>query len=317
MSAQIHLRRFGVIASFLTLTLILSSFLAACGSGTGSGNPTAAPTNTPTSNCNVGGATFDPTQFHLVTANTLTVASDTTYPPQEFQDPQNPNNYIGSDLDIIKEIGKRICLGSTVILPTAFDSIITGLTTPQLGQQRYDLSISAFSITPDRQQKVDMIPYFQAGESLLVAPGNPENIQSLNDLCGKKVAVEKGTVELDELNMLNAAGGACVSNNVDILSFTSQDDVVLQLLNHRADATYQDSPVTGYYVSKNPGKVQQGPITVAPSPEGIVMRKDNPNLENAVKKALCSMVQDGTYAKILQNWGQQSGELPMSQFVCS
>jgi polar amino acid transport system substrate-binding protein len=307
MPAQFHLRRFSAIVSLFVLALILSSLLAACGSSSTSGS----------SNCTVGGTSFDTSQFHLAINNQLTVASDTTYPPQEFQDPNNPSQYIGFDLDIIREIGKRICLSNTVILPTNFDSIITGLTTPALGHQRYDLSISAFSITPERQQKVDMVPYFQAGESLLVANGNPQNIQSLNDLCGKTVAVEKATVELDELNKLNAAGGACASKPINILSFTSQDDVITQLLNGRAVATYQDSPVTGYYVTKNPGKVQQGPITVAPSPEGIVLRKDNPQLELAVKKALCSMQQDGTYTKILNQWGQQSGALPANQFVCS
>ncbi len=310
MPAQIYARRFGVIASFLSLALIVSSLLAACGT-----NSTSSGGNS--NNCTVGGTSFNPSQFNLVINNQLTVASDTTYPPQEFQDPNNPSSYIGFDLDIIREIGKRICLGSTVILPTNFDSIITGLTTPPLGHQRYDLSISAFSITTDRQKQVDMVPYFQAGESLLVAPGNPENIQSLDDLCGKTVAVEKATVELDELNAKNAAGGTCASNNINILSFTSQDDVITQLLNGRAVATYQDSPVTGYYVTKNPGKVEQGPITVAPSPEGIVLRKDNPNLEKAVKKALCSMQQDGKYASILQQWGQQTGALPANQFVCS
>ncbi len=308
MLAQVHVRRFGAIGSFLALAVILSSLLAACGSTTTGGS---------TSNCTVGGTSFDTSKFNLAVNNTLTVASDTTYPPQEFQDPNNPGQYIGFDLDIIREIGKRICLGTVTIVPTNFDSIITGLTTPALGHQRYDLSISAFSITPERQQKVDMVPYFQAGESLLVANGNPQNIQSLNDLCGKTVAVEKATVELDELNKLNDTGGACASNHINILSFTSQDDVITQLLNGRAVATYQDSPVTGYYVTKNPGKVQQGPITVAPSPEGIVLRKDNPQLELAVKKALCSMQQDGKYASILNQWGQQSGALPADQFVCS
>ena len=263
---------------------------------------------------------MDTSKFHLVAAGTLNVASDTTYPPQEFQDPNNPTSFIGSDLDLINEIAKRNCLTATIDKAN-FDDIIPALTTPALGQQRYDLSISAFSITSDRLQKVDMVPYFQAGESLLVAPGNPQNIKSLDDLCGKSVAVEKGTVELDELNGVNdgSNGGdaKCASNHIDILSFESQDDVVTQLLNGRVVATYQDEPVTGYYVSKNPGKVQQGPITIAPSPEGIVMRKDNPDLETAVKKALCDMLHDGTYAKILTHWGQQSGELPASQFVCS
>ncbi len=300
MSAQIHARRFATTISMIVLALMFSSLLAACGS-------------TPTTNTG-GGCKVDTSKFHLVASGTLNVASDTTYPPQEFQDPNDPTKFVGSDLDIISEIAKRICLTATIDKAN-FDDIIPALTTPALGQQRYDLSISAFSINSDRLQKVDMVPYFQAGESLLVAPGNPKNIQSLDDLCGKSVAVEKATVELDELNAENTTG-KCASNHIDILSFTSQDDVVTQLLNGRVIATYQDEPVTGYYVSKNPGKVQQGPITVAPSPEGIVMRKDNPALETAVKKALCDMVQDKTYTTILNKWGQQSGALAAKDIGC-
>ncbi|HEX6776974.1 MAG TPA: ABC transporter substrate-binding protein [Ktedonobacterales bacterium] len=307
MSAQLHARRLAATLSVFALAILLSSLLAACGSS-----------NTGSSSCNVGGTTFDTSTFHLVASGSLNVASDTTYPPQEFQDPNDPTKFIGSDLDLIREIGKRICL-NTVIDKANFDDIIPALTTPALGHQRYDLSISAFSITPERQQKVNFVPYFQAGESLLVAPGNPQHIQSLDDLCGKSVAVEKATVELDELNGKNDAtkgDGKCAANPINILTFESQDDVVTQLLNGRAVATYQDSPVTGYYVSKNPGKVQQGPITVAPAPEGIVMRKDNANLENAVKKALCSMVSDGKYTSILNQWGQQSGALSANDIGC-
>ncbi len=306
MPAQIQGRRLATTVPILILVMLLSSLLAACGSPSTGGS-----SNT----CTIGGTQFDTAKFHLIVPGKLTVASDTTYPPQEFPDPQNPGKYIGSDLDLIREIGKRLCQQETDIKKADFTAIIPGLTTPPLGKQRYDLSISAFSITPERQQKVDMIPYFQAGESLLVAPGNPQHIKSLDDLCGKAVAVQKGTVELDELNDQNQK--KCGSNPIQILSFDSQDDVITQLLNGRVVATYQDSPVTGYYISKNPGKVEQGPVTVAPAPEGIVMRKDNPDLENAVKKALCTMVQDGTYLTILKQWGQESGALPQDQFACS
>jgi polar amino acid transport system substrate-binding protein len=299
MPARTHTRYFFGISSFLSLSLLVTLFLAACGTSSNTGGG---------SNCSV-----DSSKFHLVTSGTLTVASDTTYPPQEFPDPNNPTKFTGSDLDLISEIGKRLCL-TTIIQKADFDGIIPGLTTPALGQQRYDLSISAFSITDDRKQKVDMIPYFQAGESLLVAPGNPENITKLTDLCGKKVSVQKGTVELDELNGVNT--NSCGATPITLLSFTSQDDVVLQLLNGRVDATYQDSPVTGYYISKNPGKVQAGPTTVAPAPEGIVLRKDNPDLESGVKTALCAMVKDGTYLKILKQWGQDSGALGASDIGC-
>lgn len=304
MSAHIHVRRFGVIASLVSLALILSSLLTACGSGTSSGG-----------SCTVGGTTFDTSTFHLIKSGTLTVASDTTYPPQEFPDPNDPTKFTGSDIDLITEIATRICLG-TVIQKADFDGIIPGLITPALGHQRYDLSISAFTINADRQKKVDMVPYFEAGESVLVAQGNPKNITSLDSLCGLNVSVQKDTVELMDLNTENQT--KCGSTPINILTFTSQDDVILQLLNGRVDATYQDSPVTAYYVIQNPGHVQEAFVTPGSlAPEGIVMRKDNPDLEKAVEKALCAMVQDGTYLKILKQWKLDTGALPQNQFVCS
>ena len=83
-----------------------------------------------------------------------------------------------------------------------------------------------------------------------------------------------------------------------------------QVLNGRADASYQDQPVTGYYAKLNPGKLETGGVTVQPSPEGIVVRKDNPNFENAVQAALNAMRADGTYLKILQQWGVQDLAYP-------
>ena len=42
-----------------------------------------------------------------------------------------------------------------------------------------------------------MIPYFEAGQSLVVVKGNPEKITGVMDLCGKSVAAESGTTEVD------------------------------------------------------------------------------------------------------------------------
>jgi polar amino acid transport system substrate-binding protein len=127
--------------------------------------------------------------------------------------------------------------------------------------------------------------------------------------------VQQGTAAFSELSQQDQS--TCRSYPIQLLSFTSEDDAVAQLLNGGVAATYQDSPVTDYYVFQNQGKLAPGPLIVPLSPEGIVLRKDNPSLEKAVKNALCAMVQDGAYATILKKWGQESGILPQNQFPCS
>ncbi len=128
----------------------------------------------------------------LIKAGTLTVCSDTSYPPQESLDAnQKP---VGSDIDLINEIGKR--LGLTVVVKTTnFNAII-----PALTGGTCDVIVSAQTITADRQKQVDMIPYFAAGQSFVVLKGNPDNIKTVDDLCGKAVAAEDGTVEAMHIN---------------------------------------------------------------------------------------------------------------------
>ena len=283
--------------------------LAGCGTtttGTGTGTANA---NCPSS-----------TGWHLVTPGKLTIASDTTYAPAEYKDPNNPTQFVGYDMDLAREIAKRLCLTPNIQSAT-FDSIIPDMSAAPLGQQKYDMSISSFTINSQRQQKVDMIPYLTAGESILVPTGNPKNIKTFDDMCGKTIAVQNGTVEADEVHDANGNGPGTsgqapdcknMGKPIQILSYDDQTVVVQQVLSGRADASYQDQPVTGYYAKLNSGKLETGGITVQPSPEGIVVRKDNAPLETAITNALDSMRKDGTYMKILSQWGVQDLAYPKS-----
>jgi len=182
-----------------------------------------------------------------------------------------------------------------VVKPTNFDTILDDLTL-----KRFDVVISAVTVTPERAKKVAFIPYFNAGESLLVPKGNPLHITSIADLCGLAVAVQTNTVELSDLQAQNAK---CPSGKkIDIRTFDSQDDVVLQLVDGHVVATYQDSPVTDYYLQQHPGAFQVGGTVVNAAPEGIVVRKGDTSMYNAIKAAFDSLVQDGTYDRLLQKW---------------
>lgn len=298
----------GAVALF---ALVLAGCGGAGGGNTAQGTPVSKAVPTSTVNCSA----ISQDSLHLVAPNELTIASDTTYAPAEFVDPKNPNQFIGYDMDLVRELARRLCLQPHIV-SAGFSTIVDAISGPTLGQQPWDLSISSFTINASRAKKVDFIPYFVAGESTLVPTGNPGNIHSVTDMCGKTVSAQNGTVELFELQDANGTGQSdsdggvtqppvCKSNPIKILSYDSEEDVINDVITGRAVASYQDQPVTDYYLSLHPGKVERGYITANSSgTEGIVVRKDNAALEQALKTALSNMVQDGTYQRIMGAWGQ-------------
>jgi polar amino acid transport system substrate-binding protein len=290
-------------AFLLTAALLGTLFVSACGSTSSS---------TVAAGC-VPADGIKTANLNLVQGATLTDATDATYPPQEYVD-ASTHKYTGMEVDLANEIAKRLCLASSV-QNVQFNTILAGVTAGSPGNQYYDMSISAWTISSARKQQVDMIPYFTAGESLLLPQGNPKNIKSKSDLCGLAVAVESGTTEEAEIKLvpglttepaLNEAGGACASKPVKLQSFATEDQVIQALQSDSVDATYQDSPVSGYYNKKAGGNFVEV-ATLSPSPEGIVVRKDNAPFESAIKQILGDMQTDGTYTAILTKWGLQNG----------
>ena len=280
------------LAGCLLAVLLL---LAACGGGsttTGSGNtPTtnpATPTVTPPND--------------LLTPGTLTVGSDTTYPPQEYID-TTTNKPAGFDIDLITAIAQRMGLQVHVVT-TSFDTIIDSL-----AAKRFDVVISAVSVTPAREQKAQFIPYFNAGESLLVQNGNPDHITKLTDLCGQKVGVQNGTIEQSDLQTASTACTRAGKQAIQMTVLTNQTDVIQLLATNRVVATYQDSPVTDYYIKLNPGKFAVGGSVINAGPEGIVVRKGDTSMFNAVKTAFQQLRANGTYQNLINKWNLGDEEL--------
>ncbi len=273
---------------FVGILILVAMLLAACGSNTttgGGSTPTANPA-TPT--------VAPPSD--LITAGTLTVGSDTTYPPQEYIDTAT-NQATGFDIDLIAAIAQRMGLKSKPVT-TSFDTIINSLVA-----KRFDVVISAVSVTPERQKKVDFVPYFNAGESLLVKVGNPSNIKSTADLCGQKVGVQNGTIEQTDLNTANTTCKNAGKSAIEITALTNQTDVIQLLASGRVVATYQDSPVTDYFNKQHPGQFTVGGSVVNAGIEGIVVRKGDSAMFNAIQTAFNQLKADGTYNSLIQKWG--------------
>jgi polar amino acid transport system substrate-binding protein len=279
---------------FVGILVLFTMLLAACGSSTttgGASTPTANP-QTPT--------VAPPSD--LIASGTLTVGSDTTYPPFEYIDTAT-GQAKGFDVDLITAIAQRMGLPAKIVT-TKFDTIID-----DEAARRFDVVISAVSVTPDRQKKVDFVPYLSVGESLLVQAGNPLNIKTTADLCGKNVGVQDGTTEQIDLK---TASAACVKAGKPAINVTTLQDqtAVIQLLaNHRVVATYQDSPLTDYYNKLNPGQFTVGGSVVNAGPEGIVVRKGDTSMFNAVQTAFNQLKASGAYHSLILKWGFTSEEI--------
>lgn len=249
----------------------------------------------------------------LVNAGFLTVCIDIPYPPQEFFDADG--NPTGADPDLAAEFAKRFGL-KVRIENSIFDTIIAALTSPKC-----DLIISAQNINPERLGQVNMIPYFKAGQSFVVAKGNPKGVHTELDLCGLKVAAETGTTEVDYVNGTSDYAGDGLSKKctdagkaaVTMQEFQKDTDALLALASNTVDAYFADSPVAGYYVVNQPGQFELSGVTVEEAIEGISVTKDHSKLANAVVDALKAMLADGTYAQILGRYGLEDGGVTADQ----
>ncbi|MEY9945893.1 ABC transporter substrate-binding protein [Kitasatospora sp. GAS1066B] len=235
----------------------------------------------------------------------LVVAADASYAPNEFKDANG--NIVGMDVDLAKAIAQTLGLTANV-QNSDFTSIIPGITS-----NKYNLGMSSFTDTKEREGTVDMVTYFSAGTSTAVKAGNPQKVDP-NDLCGKKVAVQTGTTQADEIkNVLNPAcskaGKPTIPNNGD--QFDLQTDVTQAVVSGRDDVMLADSPVVDYAVKQTNGQLETIGSVSDTAPYGIVVAKGSP-LGPAVQGAVTELMANGTYKAILEKWGVQAGAVNQS-----
>jgi polar amino acid transport system substrate-binding protein len=238
----------------------------------------------------------------LLSHGILTVGSDTTYPPQEYVDPAT-QRATGFDVDLITAMAKALGLQAN-IETDKFDPLLDDLV-----GKHFDVVISAVTITPDRQKKVDFIPYLKVGESLLVQKGNPQNLRSVDDLCGLNVGVQDGTIEQ---GVLQSSSDNCLEQDkqaINVVSPSDQTAVIQLLATNQVAATYQDSTVTDFYAKQDPSHFAAGGPVVFPSPEGIAVRKNDSSMLNAVQAAYDQVKASGVYHQLTVKWGLTGEEL--------
>jgi polar amino acid transport system substrate-binding protein len=286
----------------LVVVAAVSAFGVACGDdddGDDDGEPTTQATTatTPEGEETPAGGAIDVSGVPELSDGTWTIGSDIAYPPMEFED--DDGEPTGFDIDLANAIGELFGV-EVAFENAAFDGLI-----PALLSERYDTLMTAMTVTDERDEQVDFIPYFNAGSGIIVAAGNPNAIQTPEDLCGRTVAVQEGTIQVE---LLETQSGEC-DEAINILRFPTDPEAVQALLAGQADAEMADFPVAAYSATQSDGALEVIPNQIDPAPYGIAVRPDSDELEQAIQDAVDQLIDDGTYADILEEWNLAAGAI--------
>lgn len=276
--------------------LVAALALSACSAG---GAPSNSGNKLPAGAVNAEAAAALPAKYK--TAGVIKVASDIPFPPMEMFDANQ--NLTGFDFDLAQAMGAR--LGVRMELRTqAFDSII-----PSLQSGKHDVIMSGMNDTPERQKTLDFVDYFRAGFSILVLKGNPAQISTVLDLCGKDVAVQKATVQSEILHGYDAQCTAKGPGPMKIIELPMETDAQTAVRSGKAIADVVDSAVAAYAAqTADNGKMfevirdQANPSGYNPVYTGIGVLKKDSKLSKALQLALAAVIADGDYQKLLKKY---------------
>ncbi len=277
--------------------------LAGCGSSNSSTTPTtststsASTLTTPATDSTIAGEV----PSAIKSKGTLIVASDATYAPNEFI-ASDGHTVIGMDADLVNALAAVMGLKAQIVNAT-FDTIIPGL-----AAGKYDLGASSFTDTKERQKTVDFVTYFTAGESFYAKNSSSPTITTLADLCGKSVAVEKGTTEEEAVKAQSTQCTKEGKKAPTLLVFPTQNGTNLAVASGRAELGMADSPVVAYAVKQSNGALKVVGPTLASAPYGLAFPKGT-GMTGPTLAALKVLMANGDYMKILTKWGVQAGAI--------
>lgn len=279
---------------------------------TGCGDQTDKASTTPSGQANNSSAPlFSKLPKKIQDAGVIKVGTDATYAPMEFTE---GGKIVGVDPDVAAAMAKQLGVQFKFESGT-FNTLVGSMQTG-----RTDMVMSSLTDTKARQEGldekgaktgagVDFVDYFSASTGILVKKGNPEGIKTLDDLCGKKLAVQRGTTyeqaAKDQSEKCKAAG----KGEIGIESFDTDAEAQTRVKAGGAVADLNDSPVAAY-IAQTAGGGNDFEAIANPTDAGlfgIAVDKKNTELRDALKEAIDAVIKDGTYKAALDKWNAGSG----------
>jgi len=198
----------------------------------------------------------------------------------------------GIMVDIVRAVGEDAGFATEVkMLP--FNALI-----PSLTSRRIRLIAAAMVITEPRKEIVDFSdPVYSYGEALIVKTSDTTEYKTLDDLKGKVVGAQVGTVYIDALQ----ASGLLP----EVKIYDSIADILRDVSVGRIEAGFGDHPIVAYQL----GLGTHPDVRLVSSYEprivgsiGIGVRKEDGELLQRINESLARLKANGTIDRILAGW---------------
>ncbi len=220
--------------------------------------------------------------IELVKDGTLTICTHLPYEPFEFTE---GGEVVGFDPDVLAIAAENEGL-ETEVLDVAWETITTG---EALNTGQCDVGAGAMTITDERAAVMDFTdPYFTATQALMTKTGS--GITSLEDLAGKKIAVQDGTTGADYVRE-NAPEDA------EIISFEDSSLMQQAVRTGKTDAGVNDNGLLNYFVSQNDDVEVVAEFETGEEYGFSVKKGGNEELLAAINDGIASDDYDAVYEK--------------------
>lgn len=219
---------------------------------------------------------------------TYIVGTEAQFPPFEIVD--SSGNVVGFDVDLLNAIAED--QGFKVeYLDQDFAGLIPALQTGNI-----DIIASGMTITEEREGEVDFSePYITAGLAIAVTTDN-EEIQSVDDLKGKTIAVQTGSTGFLKAEELKKAGVIA-----EIKDFPHVNEAIEELKIGGADAMINDLPVTEAFIAAQPGVIKIVGEPLNSESYGFAVRTGNTELLQKLNTGLENVKSSGKYDELKTN----------------
>ena len=275
--------------------LLLS--LAACGEEKETDQPGAGPSVTASADSDLAAKVPDA----IKADGKIVVGTDSTYAPAEFLD-EDGKTVVGFDVELFTAVAAKLGLKAEFV-SAPFGDIISGVNTG-----KYEVGVSSFTINDERKTQANMISYFQVGTQWVTKAGNPAGV-TIDNACGKKIAVQKDTVQVEDIEKRSKACTDAGKPAITVEQFPGQDAATAAVVSGKDDAMLADYPVGVYAVTQSNGALELLDKQYEAAPYGYVVAKDQTAFAEAVRDATKALIADGSYKTVLDKWKVGDGAI--------
>ncbi|WP_084144113.1 transporter substrate-binding domain-containing protein [Amycolatopsis taiwanensis] len=201
--------------------------------------------------------------------------------------------------ELTREYAKRLGLEAR------FEKVSSDAVVPGVLANRYDVALASGDFA-ERRKTLDFVDLVDGGVVLVVKAGNPAGVGGRKDLCGRRLAIVKGSIQQSYADAEQKSCKDAGKPAIDVQGYADGPTATLAVESDRVDVEWSDLAVANQLVKDNPEKFALAGEPEHLAPYGVGIPKGKPELRDAIFRALTEMKQDGTYDRIMADWGQQS-----------